>query len=422
MKRFPITAVLLAIVWASAAFASDGTSTENWPRFRGPDGLGKSVQTGLPIHWSDKDIVWKTRLKGRGQSSPIVWGDRIFLTTALDDGREREVLCIGAKDGKVLWEQTAWKGDPERSHPMNGWATSTCCTDGEHVYAWFGKAGVHCFTLDGKHVWSKELGLFQSDTKRGTASSPVLADDLLIVNGDSESDPFLFGLNKLTGDIVWKTQRKAEEGYSTPVLIDVSGHRELVLNGASFIAGYDPKTGKQLWSCKSFAGRGEPLPAVGDGVLYVINGLPGDIYAVRPGGSGDVTKTRMVWHTPRRGGRDTPSPILVNQYLIVSNMKGIACCYDPSTGKELWKTRIGGNITATPFQAEGKAYFLFEDGEVLVTEPAAQFKEIARNKIEAGSDEIFRASPVPCAGKILLRSDQVLYCIGSGDVAGTKQP
>jgi len=407
-RRFKPAALLLFLSLVAVAQAAD----ENWSWFRGPGGLGRSDQVGLPVKWDAHSIAWKTPLKGRGQSSPIFWGDRIFLTSALEDGKQRLVFCIDAHDGKMLWEQTAWTGTPERSHEKNGWATSTCCTDGDNVYAWFGKAGVHCYTVEGKHVWSAELGEFQSKTRRGTAASLILAGNLLIVNGDSESDPFLFALDKFTGKTVWKTDRPAWDGYSTPVLLKAGEHQELVLNGEKFIAGYDPTTGKQLWQCKSFAGRGEPVPAIGDRVVYVVNGLPGDLYAVRPGGSGDVTSTRMVWHTSRRGGRDSSSPLLVNGYLLVVNMAGIGTCYDATSGKQLWKQRLGGPLTASPFAADGHAYLLFENGESLVFNPGPEYKELARNTIGATDAEIFRASPVPCHGHILLRSDRMLYCIG----------
>jgi outer membrane protein assembly factor BamB len=400
----------LLLLFACSALSS---AQEQWPRFRGAEGAGISSQTGLPIKWDASNVLWKTSLKGRGQSSPVYWDDRIFLTSALEDGKQRLVFCIDAKDGKMLWEQTAWTGTPEPSHERNGWASATCCTDGKFVYASFGKAGLHCFTVDGKHVWSRELGEFLSDTKRGTAASPILAGDLVILNGDSESDPFLFGIDKLTGKTVWKTGRPALEGYSTPALIEASGRKELVLNGEKFIAGYDPATGKLLWTCKSFAGRGEPVPAVSDDILYVINGQPGDVYAVRAGGSGDVTHTRMLWHTPRRGGRDGPSPIVLNHFLLVSNMAGIGSCYDAGNGKELWKQRLGGAISASPFAAEGRAYLLFENGETLVFDPGPTFKELARNTLGAPGNEIFRASPTPCHGHLLLRSDRTLYCVGA---------
>ena len=412
MNKSFLSAIIACCLLATGV--GRAADSENWTRFRGSDGTGRSSDTNLPVKWDANTLAWKTPLKGHGQSSPVVWGDRIFLTSALEDGKQRLVFCVDANTGKVLWEQVAWTGEPEKSHEMNGWASATCCTDGKYVYASFGKAGVHCYTVDGKHVWSRDLGLFESQTHRGTAASPILAGDLVIINGDSDSDHALFGLDKLTGKTIWKTERPEWEGYSTPVPIQIAGHTELALNGEGFVAGYDPVTGKELWKCKSFAGRGEPLPAPGDGVLYVVNGLAGDMYAVKPGGTGDVTSTNMVWHTPRKGGRDGPSPLLVNKFLIVPNMAGIGACYDAATGKELWKTRLGGKLSGSPIAAGGRAYLLFENGETLVMEPGAEFKELARNTLGPGPSEIFRASLVPWQGHLLIRSDSVLYCVGSG--------
>ena len=409
MRVFTLTATLLALM----ALGSPSTAEPDWPRFRGPDGTGHTTEKGLLVTWDAKAVVWKTAIKGRGQSSPMIWGERIFLTSAVDNGKQRLVIDVDRQTGKVLWEHVDWTGTPEPSHEMNGWASASCVTDGERVYASFGKAGLHCYTVDGKHVWSRQLGEFLSKTKRGTAASPVLAGDLVILNGDSESDPFLFGIDKLTGKTVWKTDRPAREGYSTPILVPAGGKQELVLNGDPFIAGYDPASGKQLWSCKSFAPRGEPAPAFANGVLYVINGQPGDIYAVRPGGSGDVTSTHMVWHSQRKSGRDQPSPIVVGDYLLVSNMEGILNCYDVKTGKDLWKDRIStGRITASPVAAEGRAYFQSENGQVLVIQPGPELKILARNTVESSAEEIFRATPTPCRGQIFLRSDRVLYCVG----------
>lgn len=415
--RHSLIAVLFCLVSSSFAYGAKPEEAE-WPRFRGTDGNGRTTDASVPVKWDASGVAWKTPLKGHGFSSPVVWGGRIFLTSAVDDGKQRLVYCIDARDGKVLWEQVAWSGSPEPSHEMNGWATASCCTDGEHVYASFGKAGLHCYTIDGRHVWSRQLGEFLSSNRRGTTASPVLAGKLVILNGDSESDPFLFGIDKLTGATVWKTGRPAIEGYSTPVLVTAGDHQELVLNGDPFVAGYDPATGKQLWKCRSFDGRGEPLPAIGDDVVYVFNGKAADIYAVRPGGSGDVTTTRMVWHTPRRGGRDAASPILVNGFLVEPNMAGIVCCYDAATGKEAWKKRLGGAISASPFAVERRAYLLFENGETVVLEPDRTPKVLARNTVGSGEGEIFRASPAPCAGHILLRSDTTLYCVGPAEGAG----
>ena len=403
---------LLAMLAIAAPVAAADT---NWPRLRGPDGVGAApADAAVPVTWDAASVVWKTDLPGIGQSSPVVWGDRVFLTASKDDGRERVVFAVDRHTGKLLWEQSAWKGEPEKTHKMNGWATPTCATDGTHVWAWFGKAGVHCYTVGGGHVWSRQLGEFITKNARGVASSPVLVGDVLFVNGDSESDPFLFGLDKATGKTLWKADRPPAEGYSTPVVVAAGGRTEVVLNGDTFVAAYDAATGKPWWTCRAFAGRGEPMPAVGpDGTVYVVNGLPGDVYAVRPGGTGDVTKAHMAWHTRRNEGRDEPSPVVVGDYLLVANMGGILTCYDAKAGRELWKERLGkGAMTAAPLAAGGKAYFVFETGETVVVEPGPKPKVVARNTtVGQGQGELFRASPAPVGDRLYLRSDRVLYCL-----------
>jgi len=385
-----------------------------WPQFRGPTGTGHAVGVSVPIKWDQRSVVWAASLPGKGHSSPVVAGDRVFLTTALEDGRQRVVLGLDRSNGKVLWQRVAWTGNPEKSHKMNGWATPTVFTDGEHVWAWFGPAGAYCYTVDGKAVWSQpQLGKFDSKNGRGVASSLLVVDNVLIVNGDSETDPFLFGLDKKTGKIVWKTDRPAAEGYSSPFLLEAHGKKQVILNGDQFVAGYDPATGKEIWRCKSFKGRGEPVPVAGaDGTIYVVNGLAGDVYAVKTDGSGDVTKSHMAWHTKRNEGRDQPSPLVIGDYLLVSNMKGVLTCYDTKSGKELWKERIAtADITAAPIAADGKGYFNFENGETVVVEPGEKLKIVSRNKLEPKNGEAFRAGLAPVDGQLLIRSDQTLYCV-----------
>jgi outer membrane protein assembly factor BamB len=402
---------LLGVV-ALVALGLSVRAESDWPRWRGPAGDGHSAETGLPVHWDARSVVWKTPLKGRGQSSPVIAGERVFLTTALDNGKQRLVFCLDRKDGRLLWERVAWTGTPEKSHAMNGWASPTCATDGERVVAFFGRGGLHCYTVEGKPLWSRDLGPFAGPW--GTAASPVLVGDLVIQNGDAEDDAFLLALDKRTGRTVWRTPREVPErgGWSTPVLVTAGGRPELVLNGAKAVIAYDPATGRQLWSCRSFNGRGEPTATPGHGLLFLVNGLQGDLYAVRPGGDGDVTQTHMAWHTPRRGGRDQPSPIVVGDYLVVANMDGIATCYEAATGKERWKERLEGKFSSSPVAAGGRAYFQNEVGVTFVLEPGPAKKLVARNELRAGPDEVFRASLTPSGGQFFSRSDRALYCIG----------
>ena len=209
--------------------ASPSLPASVWPRWRGPMENGHTAETGLPVKWTDSDVAWKTPLPGSGQSSPIIWGDRIFLTAALDQGRERIVFAVDRKSGKILWQRSAWKGEPEKVHIMNGWASPSCATDGEIVVAFFGRGGIHAYSVDGTPLWSRDLGKFESPW--GVSACPVIVDDLVIQNCDADVDAYITGLNKRTGETVWKTKRRDHRGWSTPIVVAVGDHRELVVNG-----------------------------------------------------------------------------------------------------------------------------------------------------------------------------------------------
>jgi outer membrane protein assembly factor BamB len=382
----------------------------NWPRWRGPQQNGHSSDSNLPVNWSAENIIWKAALPGSGQSSPIVWGDRILLTSAIDKGAERLVLCLDRATGKIVWQQSAWKGAPEPVHVMNGWASATCVTDGEIVVAFFGRGGIHAYTVDGKPLWSQDLGRFEGPW--GTSACPILVDDLVVQNCDADVDANIVAFDKRTGKQVWKTKRRDHRGWSTPIVINTGSRREIVLNGDEGVQAYDPVSGRDLWFCKGFNGRGEPTVTPAGDLLCVVNGKAGDFYSVRPGGEGDVTETHMAWHTPRKGGRDCPSPIVIGAYIIVCDMGGIATCYDAVDGHIYWKERLPGKYSGSPIAAGGLAYFLNEEGKTVVIEPGETLKIVAENTIPAGPSEIFRASLTPTSGNLLVRSTSVLYCIG----------
>ncbi|MCE9606987.1 MAG: PQQ-binding-like beta-propeller repeat protein [Planctomycetia bacterium] len=400
------------VLIASVLPTAPGVPGAHWPRWRGPLEDGHSQETDIPTKWSNADVVWKTPLPGSGQSSPIVWGDRIFLTSALEDGKQRVVYAVDRKTGKILWQHTAWTGEPEKLHAWNSWASSTCATDGEVVVAFFGRGGLHGYGVDGKHLWSRDLGKFESPW--GVAACPVILGDLVIQNCDAEADASLSAFDKRTGKTVWTTKRPNNRGWSTPILVQAEKRRELVLNGHDGVRGYDPATGKELWFCKSFNGRGEPTVTAAGDLLYVSNGLAGDFYAIKPGGDGDVTKTHMAWHVPRKGGRDIPSPIVVGKFIVMVDTGGIATCYDAADGHEYWKERLatGPKFTASPIAVGGLVYFLNEAGTTIVVEPAATLKIVQENILTGGEDEIFRATLAPCEGRLFVRSTNMLYCIG----------
>lgn len=401
----------LGLIWLGLAkLVSSG---EPWPQWRGPRGDGHVVGQPLPpLTFSRKDVLWKTRLPGSGQSSPVVWDDRIFLTAYFDQGAERIVFALDRETGELLWQETAWMGKPEPSHQMNGWASSTCATDGERVYAFFGRGGgLFCYTKEGELVWNRPLGEFEGPW--GTAASPILYENLVIQNCDSESDARLVALDKFTGEEVWSTDREDYRGWSTPYLYRKDDRVQLLLNGHSGVRAYDPHTGLELWFCSSEKGRGEPTVTPDEqGRVIVLNGLAGALYAVLPDGMGDVSQTKRLWQAPRRTGRDLPSPVVVNKSVLVMAMKGILSCYDTENGKLRWEERVGGNFSASPVVAGDKALFLAEHGEVVVIDLRAFEHVVARNTFGAGDDEVFRASMAAHKGQWLIRSDQVLYCIG----------
>ena len=388
---------------------------DNWAQFRGPTGRGHSTAEDVPITWNGDSVAWKRTLKGEGQSSPVNWGDRLFLTSASEDGKERYVFCVDRKDGKILWEKMVVCAAPEHPHKMNSYATPTCATDGERVVVFFGPGGLHCFDLEGKKSWSRDVGAFPGPW--GVAASPIILGGLVILNCDAEGPSSLIALDINTGEPVWQTDREAKPrgGWSTPIVIEDGGRKELVLNGELGVRGYDPNTGKELWFCKGFNGRGSPVPDFANGLLHVVSGKPGDTYAVKPGGKGDVTTSHMAWHTKRRGGRDLPSPVVVDGYLFVVSMSGTATCYDAKSGKVHWEEKLGvkGEFASAPLVVKGHIFIQnVYGGGTLVIKPANKLEIVSNNSVGAEMSEIFRATLAPIKGQIFARSLSTLYCIG----------
>ncbi|MCA9174062.1 MAG: PQQ-binding-like beta-propeller repeat protein [Planctomycetales bacterium] len=406
MSRRALFATSLALLASGLLHSSHVSGEQPWTQWRGPHGDGHSDAPAL-LRWNDENVTWKTALPGLGQSSPVVWGDRIFLTGAENDGAKRIVFCVSRKNGKLLWQQTAWTGDAEKTHQMNRWASATCATDGERVVAFFGRGGLHCYSMDGTRLWSRELGDFENVW--GTAASPIIAGELVIQNCDAEdSGSCLVALNKETGAEVWRTAREQLRGWSTPVVVANGDKQELVLNGETGVFGYDLASGAQLWFSKGDTGRGTPtVTPTGDGLLVVVNGRPGDMFAVQADG-------KEVWRTKRKGGRDLPSPIVLDgQVIVVSLRPGTATSYIASSGKETARLRLDGSFSASPIAVSGHAIIPNEDGLVYVLKAGDQGVEVvSKNKITLRAEnEIFRACVTPLEDGLLLRSDQTLYLI-----------
>ena len=408
---FCVAAIIVVISNCSAEAESE------WPRWRGPHQNGHSMESDLPVEWGPDSVTWRIELDGQGQSSPVISGERIFLTAALANGRQRVVMCYDRSTGKKLWSDVAWTGEPEPSHDMNGWASATCVTDGERVYAFFGRGGgLFCYSVDGKKLWQKELGQFEGPW--GTAAAPVLVDNLVIQNCDADVDAYLIAFDKATGKEVWKTDREDARGWSTPILINVNGRDELVLNGHSGVRAYHPRSGKELWFCEGFAGRGSPTVTPAGDLLHVVCGLRGDTYAVKPGGNGNVTGTHMAWHSPRNTSRDLPSPIVIGDTTMVMDMRrATLTAYDVGSGDEKWRRRVGeasatGQFAATPVSWNGIAFFVGETGRTYAIRDNGDMDIVAVNSVNSSDDEIFRASITPSEGQLFIRSNTALYCVG----------
>lgn len=413
MHRLSRLSVVVAFLLLTSVTRGQSVARQqlNWPRWRGPAGTGVSSATDLPVKWDNSNVRWKTELIGQGQSSPVVWGDQIFLTAATEGGRNRVVMCLARDSGKVVWSDLAWTGEPEPTHKMNMFASATCATDGERLVAFFGRGGLHCYDLAGQKLWSRDLGRFEGPW--GTGASPLIYGDLVIQNCDAEDKASIVGVDIRTGKTVWETRRERLRGWSSPLLVETEPRVEVVVNGERGVNAYDPLTGKELWFCKGDRGRGSPTVTRFDDILITVSGRPGAMFAMKPGGSGTVNATHEVWRTIRKGGRDLPSPIVVGKYLVVVSLRpGLATCYDAATGKELDRARLEGNFSASPLAANGLSYIPNEAGDVFVLKPGAKLELVATNKIDATDSEIFRASITPSKSELLLRSDRMLYCVG----------
>ena len=401
----------VAVLFVVAICAASVSAAEpTWPGWRGPRGDGHSSETELPSRWSKESIAWSVALPGHGQSTATIWGERIFLTASLEKGTKRVVLCVDRNTHKLAWQHTAFTGPALPTHRMNGYASASCVTDGEFVYAFFGEGGgIHCYRVDGTPAWQKAVGVF--DNRWGSASCPVLIGKAVIQLVDSDKQAYIAAYDRKTGKEIWKTDRDNFRGWSTPVLIRAGGHDELVVNGHAAVCAYDPATGEELWRVKNTSGRGTPTVTPGGGLLFSSNGTRPYLTAIRPGGSGDVSSSHVAWQVQRKG-RDIPSPIVIGNHVMIVGLRGgILGCYDTRTGKELWLERLGTNFSASPVAWNGLAFFLNEAGETFVVKPGPKPEIVSRNRLESPAEEIFRASITPLGGRLYIRSNNTLYRI-----------
>jgi outer membrane protein assembly factor BamB len=389
-----------------------GEGAKYWARWRGPSGQGVVSGTGYPDSWSaTENVKWKVPVPGSGNSSPIVWGDRIFLTTASDSGRRLSVVAFRRSDGMKLWETFAPEGRTSYGHYKNGHASATPATDGQRVYVSFGTRGLLALDMNGKQIWYRDLG--PMDAYHGTAGSPLLYKDRLILYQDQSRNSFIAAFDTRTGKTLWQTPREADVGWGTPIAVHVVDHDEIIVNGQLKVQAYNPDTGAELWSCKGSTYEVIPTPVVGYGMVFCSSGRAGPTLAIRPGGKGDVTRSHLAWTSPR-GSPFVPSPILYGEHLyMVNDMQSVVTSFEATTGRVMWQNRLGAarreGFSASPVAVDGKVFFTNDEGETFVLKAGPTFELLRTNRIGEGT----LATPALVDGRWYIRTDRNLFAIGS---------
>lgn len=400
-------AIIVAMAVPSVVGAED-----TWPGWRGPRGDGSSHDQSVPLDWDvEKDTAWKILIPGKGHASPIVWKDDVFLVTAVDN--ERQLLSIDRGNGEIRWTKTVLQAPPEGKHRRNSHASSTPATDGERVYVSFldrDKMFVAAYDFAGNKVWEKRPGEFSSI--HGYCSSPVLWNDKVIVNGDHDGDSYLVALEKETGETIWKTMRPNKtRSYCTPIIRTIDGRNQLILSGDKTVASYDPDTGRQHWVIDGPTDQFVASLVYNGDLLFMTCGFPErHMLAIDPQGSGNVTKSHVVWRTMKDPSY-VPSPVAIGDYFMVVSDSGKASCLEAETGRLVWNERIGREHGASAVTVRGHACFVSEQGIMTVIEPAETYRVAAKNEL----GEEMHASPVVVEGQWLLRGLEHLYCIGKRD-------
>ena len=427
-----------------------GERLKNWPSFRGEHASGIAEGQYLPDNWNAEkgtNIKWKTRIPGLAHSSPIVWGNRIFVTTAisgLGDGdfkpglygegtasEDRSVhkwklIALDKSTGKLVWEQTAYEGVPrEKRHIKSTYANSTPATDGRYIVAFFGSQGLYCYDLDGHVVWKKDLGVLDLGAydvpsyEWGTASSPIVYQDKVIVQCDTQKDDFLLALDIKTGKEVWRASRDEPPSWGTPTIYQSKTRTEVITNASNFIRGNDAATGKALWRLGGSSKITAPTPSYSDDLIVVVSGRRPEapIFVIREGATGDISlrgeatsSKDIAWSKTQRGSY-MPTPLIYGQYLYVLANQGLFDCYNLKTGEEIYRERLphqGEGFSASPVACDGKIYLSSEDGDVFVVKAAAKFELVATNPM----GEPIMATPALSDSRMFIRTQHHVFAIG----------
>jgi outer membrane protein assembly factor BamB len=413
---------ICSLAMAMGVVSKPATGDE-WGRFRGPTGQGVSTERNLPTSWSSTDnVAWKTPIPGEGWSSPIIWGDRVFVSTTTQEGKSCHVICIDRKSGAILWDKEVFQQEVRPKRKDNSYATPTPVTDGEHVFAVFGSGGVAALSVDGNLKWTdQEIKFF---SKHGLGASPILHGDSLIMpfDGSSDGEDDLLGFKKgwdgavilcfekVSGKVRWRGKRGLSRlAHVTPLVIEMEGASQLVSAAGDVIQGHRIESGELAWTIRSQGEGVTPSIVKGKEFIYTCSGFEKPtIRAVRLGGSGDVTETHLAWEQTE-GVPSIASLLYVEPYLYSVTDAGVLTCFEAVTGKEVWKKRVQGKHTSSPIYADGRIYLLSElEGESILIEPGAEYKEIGRNRL----DEVCKGTMAISRGNLFIRSANNLFCIG----------
>jgi hypothetical protein len=403
--RFAFFTTLVVMLAAMPALGED------WPQWRGPRGDGTSTETGIPIKWGPaENTAWKTPIPGKGHSSPVVWGERVFVTSCLDIENKQLLLCLDRKTGKILWTREQPFGRQKAIHKLNSHASSTPAADGKYVFITFHdqpKFVACCYDFEGKLVWKKSPGEFHS--KHGFCSSPIMYKDTILLNADQDAEAYLVALDKATGAEKWRAKRPGIRSYTPPVVFDIHGTKQLVFSGSNCIASYDPDTGKERWFIDGPTEQFVASLVYKNDVLFMTYGFPKrGIIGIDPGGSGNVTSTHVLYNDSPGSGGYVPSPIAHGDWFFNVSDEGIGTCREGKSGKLLWRERLGRHHSASPVASGAHLYFPDDDGNTWVLKAGPTFDVVHKNPI---GEEIY-ASFAISRGQIFLRGLQHLYCIG----------
>lgn len=439
---------LAFIFWAFACAAVAG---QDWPSFRGPAASGVADGQPTVIKWDAKtgeNVLWKAAVPGVAVSSPIIWGDRIFVSTAVsgdpkvgirtglygdveplnDLSRHSwRVIALDKRTGKVLWERIAHEGVPKtKRHPKSSQASATPVTDGRRVIVSFGSEGMYAYDVDGNLLWKRDLGVlnagwfYDPDYEWGIGSSPIIWKNLVIVQCDIQKNSFIAAFDVASGEPVWRTARDEIPSWSTPAIVENNGRTELVTQARTFSRGYDPASGKELWRLSGNSEITIPTPIIGWGMVIVTNGYRGvqPIYAIKPGGQGDITpkgdettSKYVAWST-KRGGPYIPTPIIYRDQLYVLLNNGVLAAYDVRSGRRIYQERLGGtggSFSASPVAGDGKIYLASEDGDVFVVKAGSMYELLAKNTM----DQVLMATPAISNGVIFIRGLRDVFAVGA---------